>query len=441
MVEPILNPQIGKSPLAYGVGNLGISILSDTFNGFIYFYYIDILGLTIAAATLVRTIYTVWDSLDDILMGLLSDRTRSAWGRRRPWLLAGFPLQMLVFFLAFSFPSIFLSPSYRFPYMLAITLLYETFGTITGLNYSALFPELFRTLFERSKAAVFSQGGSTIGTLFGLALSPIVFHAFGFSGMAAIYSISAGLLFFCAINYIHEDKAIHANQSNLRVTLHGILADRLFWLFITMMILALFSSSLIPFALPFYVKYSLHGPVTMNSLLSGLALLASLIALPLWEKLIKALEVHLVFLTALAGLGLAVIGFGLASGLILLIPSAIIFGISLGGVNVCNLVIRATMINRNIQRTNNSNEASYYGLLNSISKWGGLLQSLSMLCIGILFGYISGDSPGNQPGLAFRFLISVFPASCIVLSALVGWQFFRFFPKKTELNRNIFSDK
>jgi hypothetical protein len=67
------------SPLFYGLGTLGLSIGVETFGAFAYFYYIDTLGLAFSLAALVRTIYAVWDAVNDPLFSYLSDSTRTRW--------------------------------------------------------------------------------------------------------------------------------------------------------------------------------------------------------------------------------------------------------------------------------------------------------------------------------------------------------------------------
>ncbi len=420
-----------KSPLAFGVGNFGVSILSETFTGFAYFYYVDVLGLALVSAAFVRTLFTIWDAVDDPLMGFLSDHTRSPWGRRRPWLLTSLPLMMLAFILVFSVPASFQVQSRLFLYMLVVMLFYETMSTILGVNYSALYPELFQTLIERTRVAVFNQSGNILGLLIGLAVSPLIYQALGFSTMATIYALAGGSLFFISLYYNRESLAgRESHWSDIWPTLHGILADRVFWLYILMMVLAFFSTGLVPFALPFYVKYSMKAQTSTISVLSGLALLSSLIVMPVWAKLIKRWELRNIFMATSAVLCIGMLGLGLFKEIPIVALFAVIFGVAVQGINVSNIVIRAALVSRNISRTGNRNEASYYGMMNSCLRLGGLLQSLAMLLIGLLFGYVSGDHPGPQPGIAFRFLIGILPVISLAIACLFAWQFFNRFSIK-----------
>ncbi|MGA9397785.1 MAG: MFS transporter [Anaerolineaceae bacterium] len=434
--EPGIIPnQNRKSPFAFGLGNFGTSILVETFNGYAYFYYIDFLGLAITSAALVRTIFTAWDAINDPLMGFLSDHTRTRWGRRRPWLFPSLPLFMMVFVLVFSAPASYKSTSWLLPYMLMVMLAYETLITIIGINYSALYPELFRTLVERTRVAVFCQSGNVLGLLLGLSLSPLLYGVLGFSRMALIYALVGGSLFFISLWFNRENPASHPQSpwSNIKPIILRILVDRVFWFYTLMMILTLFATGLVSFALPFYVKYALHASTGVTSLLSGAALLSSLATMPVWTRLVNVWKPRRVFLISTCVIGIGILGLGLLPHIPFAVLSAVIFGAALQGINITHIVVRASLISRNIGRTGMQNEATYYGMMNSALRLGGLLQALVMLLAGVIFGYVSGENPGSQPDLAFRYLISAFPLVALFLGGIVGWWFFGLFSPDADL--------
>ncbi len=422
-----------KSPLAFGSGAFGMSILSETFNGFVYFYYVDSLGLALVSAALVRTVFAIWDAIDDPLMGLISDHSHSRWGRRRPWFMFSLPLWLLVFVLVFSVPASLQAPAGLLVYMLAAMLVYETLYTIININFAALYVELFQILLERAGAATFIQTGNLLGLLVGLALSPLLFQKLGFSSMAILYALAAGMLFSFYLFRNRERPAVIGGQwSDLLPVLRGILVDRVFWLYFLMMALAFFSIGLVPFSLPFFVKYTLNAPTSTISLISGAGLLVSLATMPVWPRLIKAWGLRRIFLVTITASGLGLLGMGIFTALPGIVLSGIIIGVTSQGINVCNLVIRALLISRNTSLTGRQNEASYYGMINASLRLGGMLQSLAMLLAGALFGYISGENPGPNPGGAFRFLISTLPILGLILASLFAWLFFKAADQKAE---------
>jgi GPH family glycoside/pentoside/hexuronide:cation symporter len=423
-----------KSPLAFGAGNFGVSILSETLNGYVYFYYVDLLGLALTSAALVRTIYTILDVIDDPLWGFLSDQTHTRWGRRLPWLLPSTLIFMLGFMLVFSVPDSFQVPSLLPLYMLTSMLIIEASATIVGINYSALYAELFRTLIERTRVAVLNQTGNVLGVFIGLVLSPLLYTMIGFSKMAGLYAIVGGTLFLVSLYFNRENpsRPERSRWSDIKPIILGIIADRTFWYYIAMMILTLFAGGMVTFSLPFYVKYSLHASPQTTSLLFGAALISSLAMMPAWTRLIKRWKLRRVFLLSAGVMGICMLVLGMYPDLRFAIPTAVIYGAAVQGINVINIVIRASLISRNISRTSKQNEGSYYGMMNCALRSGGLLQALAMLLAGLIFGYVSGQNPGPQPGLAFRYMISVFPVVALLLGALTSWRFFANFSPDAE---------
>lgn len=111
---------------------------------------------------------------------------------------------------------------------------------------------------------------------------------------------------------------------------------------------------------------------------------------------------------------------GLASNLVIGGIGAAVAGASLGGIKVCREMIMANMVDRNLERTGYRREGVYYSLMRVMGKFSKILESFALVLLGLLFGYVSGENPGPQPGNAFRFLISVFPLIFIFIVWLIA---------------------
>jgi glycoside/pentoside/hexuronide:cation symporter, GPH family len=92
------------SPFRYAIGMFGTSIPINMFKTYAAIFYVDTLGLNTNRYALVLLIYTFVDAIDNPVYGFLSDRTRTKWGRRRPWMVIGTPLLVLSFVLFFTPP-------------------------------------------------------------------------------------------------------------------------------------------------------------------------------------------------------------------------------------------------------------------------------------------------------------------------------------------------
>jgi len=413
------------SPLFYGIGMLGFAISVETFNTFAYFYYIDFLGLTITVVALARTIYAIWDAMNDPLFGYLSDNTRTRWGRRRPWLLMSVPLLALCFVFIFVVPVAPDNKRTLFWYLLGITLLFETLITIVGVNYNALFPELFRTLPDRVRAGAFNRGGLLIGQIVGLSLTPLVYRHLGFQNMAIIYAaLAGGLLFVASLKHREDSSYQTRNKGAPWTTFREVLRGRAFWFYAIMLMIFAFAINLLPFAIPFYIKYTLGADEGAIALIFGTTLVASLGSVPVWVKLFHQWGTRRVFLRSIGVIIAGCVGLGLAPNFVTAILAVGVIGIGWGGCLVCFDVIRSGLVDRHFDLTGQRSEGVYFSLLNFGVHLSGVLQAAAMVIVGIVFGYMSGDHPGPQPGNAFRFLISIFPVVALLLVMLLAHRFF-----------------
>ena len=123
------------APFRYGIGMFGTSIPINMFKSFAAIFYVDMLGLEMTKYSLVLLIYTFVDAIDNPVYGFLSDRTRTRWGRRRPWLVIGAPLLILCFILFYNVPSgIANNDTALFIYFLLMYILTGTLDSLMNAN-------------------------------------------------------------------------------------------------------------------------------------------------------------------------------------------------------------------------------------------------------------------------------------------------------------------
>ena len=135
----------------YAIGMFGTSIPINMLKTYAAIYYIDSLGMTTPQFALMLLIYAFIDAIDNPVYGFLSDRTRTRWGRRRPWLAIGTPLLILGFIAFYNIPA-FLTGNSLVAYCMLFYILTGTLDSVINANYGALFPELFRFLFDSADA-------------------------------------------------------------------------------------------------------------------------------------------------------------------------------------------------------------------------------------------------------------------------------------------------
>jgi glycoside/pentoside/hexuronide:cation symporter, GPH family len=385
------------------------------------FYYVDELGLAVAMAAIINVIYAIWDAVDDLLVGFLSDNTRTRWGRRRPWLLTGLPFYVGTLVLVYAVPQRFLQGNALFWYALVVFLLFEAARTIMSVNYAALFPELFQGLRERARASSYYGGLATLGELVGFTLPPFIYAMFGFVPMAIGFAGVAGIAIFLGIVRNKEDpKAMNAPPLGPKDAFGEVLRDRPFLLFTIAVTLLIFTTGAYTLATPFWVKYTLRATPQVTSLIFAIVFITAILSVPIWGRVLPILGMKRTWLWIVAVMGASAIILGLASNLVIGAIGAAVAGASLGGLKVCREIVMANFVDRGAERTGHRREGIYYGLLRVIGKLSKILEALALVLLGLLFGYVSGDNPGPHPENAFRFLISVFPLVFTSLAWLIA---------------------
>jgi len=431
-MDPVTEPQPGQlsaslpmaaqnSPIAYGLGSFGLESLYKVFVGFYMFYYIDELGLVVAMAAIINVIYAIWDAVNDPIVGFLSDNTRTRWGRRRPWLLTGLPFYVGLLVLVYAVPKPFLHGNALFWYALLVFFLFEGAFTIMSVNYAALFPELFQGLRERARASSTYQGLGMLGELVGFSVPPFIYAQFGFVPMAFGFAAIAGIAMFLGIIRNKEDpKALNTPPLDLKDGFGEVLKDRPFLLFTVAFTFLMVVTMVYTLATPFWVKYTLEASPQATSLIFATVFVVAILSVSVWGGFVRILGIKRSWLWSVGVMAASAILVGLAPNLILGVIGAAVAGAGLGGIKVCREMIMANFVDRSLAQTGHRREGVYYSLLRVVGKLSKILESLALVLLGILFGYISGENPGPHPENAFRFLMSVFPFIFALIALIIA---------------------
>ena len=131
----------------FGIGDLGGNLFFTIIGFYLLYYLTDVVNLSPALAGTVLMIGKIWDALTDPLTGFLSDRTRTRWGRRRPYMFVGSFGIILGMVLLFTVPSIN-DQNKLFWLMVFYFCFLSTAYTLVNIPYTALLPELTADLIK-----------------------------------------------------------------------------------------------------------------------------------------------------------------------------------------------------------------------------------------------------------------------------------------------------
>ncbi|MUG65295.1 MFS transporter [Paenibacillus campinasensis] len=410
-----------NSPYSFSLGMFAMMVPSQAFSSFYSYFYVEKLGLGIGLATLARMIFLIWDAVNNPLMGYWSDRTRTRLGRRRPWVFGAMPVFMLTFIMVFSPPS-GLAQGGLFAWFLIALLLFEAAATVLWVNYGALFPELFRGDRLRAKASAIQQGYQVVALLIGTALTPILFDAIGFSRMAVLYAFLFGIFMLLCMLAVRENET-YAQQKPLKLVpaFRETLNNRKFWMFHISNSFAQTVNGLISSMIPFYAKYVLGIPEALVSVLLASVFVSVIPLVFVWYWIIRTMDGVKAWRLSLAAYGLSVIPLWFGQDLTSGILAGVMVGFGLAGFLVTPAIVSGRIIDEDEARTGLRREGIYTAVGGFITRSSGLISAIAFWIVGIIFGYESGDNPGNNPEATFRYLTSVVPLILLGIAFLISF--------------------
>ena len=400
----------------YAIGMFGTSIPINMLKTYAAIYYVDRLGLTTVQMAAILFYYTFIDALDNPIYGFLSDRTRTRWGRRRPWLVIGAPLLVLGLIAFYSTPG-FLAGDALFAYAMLFYILTGTIDSVINANYGALFPELFRTDASRATTNAMRQAFQLVAMIISIALTPMVTKAIGYPMTALVYGILGGVvILYMAFTAKETEVHVDEKRPGLWSSLKDLFASRNFWMVGFTNAFYSAAMSLVLAALPFFVKYTLKLDEGQSTILFAAVLIIAIACVAVWVRLVRKFTLMKTWKAALAVLAVAFIPLYFANSLVSAVVGSALVGFGFAGVITTMDLVGARVIDEDTQKHHLRREGIISNALGFMNRLNGLFTSFAFVLVYTLFGFESGKNPGTDPANAARFLLTVFPIVVMVIS-------------------------
>lgn len=370
-----------RDQIFFAIGGLGENVTFQAVTAWLIFFWssfipIGLLGVLVGLGRFI-------EAFDDPLIGYLSDRTKSPWGRRFPYIFIGAPLVALSFFLLWISPNPNPTTVNAIYFFVVLQFFFLTY-TIVSAPYEGILPEIAKTSKERVSTSAWRVLFGVIGAAIGLVGSSLIIQWFGFPAMGLILGVIGLAAFWIAIFGIRKRLASPAEtlQINLHQALLATLKNRQFLVFSLAFILFSLGLNLLTALMPFYVKVILKQSEGLVALFSGLVLAAMIAALPLYNHLASLRGKKWVYCRSMLILGalfpfLALVGLvPFSTAFVQLVALMVLIGIALAGQFVFPNAILADVIDYDETKTGLRREAIYYGMQNTLQKFSFALSSI-----------------------------------------------------------------
>ncbi len=293
--------------MGYGVCDLGGNLFFTAVGLWLMNYLTDTVGIAAGLAGVIIALGKIWDAVTDPVAGYLSDRTKTRWGRRRPWLLFGsFPL-FIATIIMFTNPQLDTQAALFVWGLLAFMLLNTTY-TAVNIPYNSLTPELTRDFHERTALNGYRFAFAVIGTIVAAGAALPIVKLFpdrniGFSAMGTIFGgvmlITALITFFSVREPERKDVEV---TGNFIKTYLKVFRNKPYLLILATYTLHITALTVIMSVAIYYFKY-IHHSEDATTVAMVLLLVTAMVTIPLSVVISKRLGKKLVY-----GSGMAILG-------------------------------------------------------------------------------------------------------------------------------------
>lgn len=415
--------------LGFGIGDLGGNLLFTVLSFWALNYLTDTVGLAAGAAGTALLAGKLWDAVVDPLVGVVSDRTKTRWGRRRPWILLGaLPLGLaLVFF--FSSPVLEGQTVLFWWAFLAFALLNMT-SSFVNIPYGSLTPELTQDYHERMVLNGYRFGFAIVGTLIGAtAVQPVLglfpdeprlgFLVVGWV-FGALVSVTALITGFT----VREPRLAETSRpQSLLASWKVVLGNRPFRILLVAYAVHLLGITFLSGSMVYLFEYVLHDRASSTAAMAALMLVA-MVFVPLsvvFSKRFGKIRTYQCAMAILAAASMSAWIGGPSLGSVFVIAVMAAAGVGLGFSYAPPYALLPDAIEVEARRRGTRDEGAYYGLWNVAVK---LAQASAVGASGLVLGwagYLPHQEQVSTALGAIEALIGPVPAVCFLTTAILLW--------------------
>jgi GPH family glycoside/pentoside/hexuronide:cation symporter len=426
-----------RTRIAYGVPNFGLALVGVPILVYLPRFYSDVMGVSVAWLGVVFVAGRIIDAVTDPVMGVLSDRSRSARGRRRPWILWGcLPLALLT--VALYVPPERLSDAATTVWASLVILGWFLAYTVVNVPYRALGPELSDDYDERTALFSIREGMLVLGTAVAAVGPGVIGLVLGLEDgqgermrFAVYVAATTPILVITCLTCGLRVKERFAGQAAAPTTLAGVVgqmrqafANRPFVILLSAFVVIALGSSLPVVLISYFLTYWLDaGPLLPLFLLIYFGV--GMACLPGWVWLSRRRGKKITWLAAMA------INTGFFAFVSLLGPGqALAYGIlvafsGIGGVAVLAMpyAMQADVIDHDELLTGERREGLYGGLWSIAEKTAaGVGLGVAMLALDVA-GYRPNQEQTPQVLDVLRLIYIGVPCLCTTTGFLIALRY------------------
>ena len=421
-----------KRKLFYGVGDIGFSLTTTILGAYYAIFMVDVVGLRPGLAAIAIFIGKSWDYVNDPIFGYLSDRTRTRWGRRRPYLLFG------ALPLALTFTMLWWDPGFTQPWKLVAYysvayIFFEASATLLYMPYFALTPELTSDYDERTSLTSYRMFFSILGSLLAFTVPLLIVGSFSpenaskvlfMGGLFGVISALPMLLVFFGTR--EREDFIELDKPTLKESIRSAWQNIPFRYGLGIFLATWIAVDILQSSLLFFIKYVIQRE-PQNDLIMASIFVVAMFALPIWNWVSKRWSKRHAYIYGIAFwavVQLILITVTPATSLSLILFLCALAGIGVAAAHVLPWAILPDAAEWDEYKTGERHEGMLYSLTTLARKVASSIALPLILLLLDATGYVA-NAPQQDPRalLGIRLVIGPLPALLLGVGILIAYKY------------------
>ena len=421
-----------KHSLAFSSALISDALAYQSFTFLIFTFYYTIVRINVVLISIGFSIWSVWNALNDPLLGGISDRTHTKWGRRIPWIMISIiPLGILMIILYTPPMSLGINDEIsNFVYFLIVIILFDFFYTMFSINHTALFPEVFIDKEERAKVNSIRQIFVVVGLILAFIL-PTLFipdlterkylvNYWNFGIFACIFVIIFGLIFLkWGAREKAEFKDDYKDQPSLFKSYKICVKNENFRWAAFALIFVWFVFGMLPTIIPLYGKFVLGVDNSLFiALMLAFAFISAMIFVFVWRIVVVRIGARKTWICSLLVWIVTQIPLLFVTGVVWGLIIFFLMGAGFAGALLLREILWADVIDEDEVNTGVRREAAYFGMNALFMRLSTILIFLAISLVFTNTGWALYAPEKVTPEVIFglKLLMVVFPVIALSIA-------------------------
>ncbi len=432
-----------KEKGSYGLGAVGKDMVYMLSASYILYYYQDVLGVSAIAMGVILMAARVFDAFNDPIMGIIVAKTRTKWGKFRPWLLIGTVLNAVILYFMFAAPPA-LDGSGLVAYAAATYVLWGVTYTMMDIPFWSMIPAFTEGGKERENLSTLARSCAGVGSALVTIITMWCVYALGqgdersgFARFALILAVLFVAFILITCVSIREKSTVNVESPTVGQMFRSLLQNDQAMTVVVSIVLINCSLYITSNLVIYFFKYDFGGEAWYNSYTlfntfgGGIQILSMMLLFPLVRRFLNAIQVFYL------SFGLAILGYAVLLGLMLFnvtsifalfVPAFLIFA-AFGMLTVLTTVFLANTVDYGQWKNNRRDESVIFSMQTFVVKLAsGVAALIASVCLSVtsLSSDTSETSQAAQAALSsvmgLRLTMTVLPIFGLLLAV---WYFHR----------------